>query len=286
MAGEVTRLREPHIRHMSNRTDYILGTDAEELERLNFQHRVWSKDAFALWERAGLGRGQRILDLGCGPGFASFDLATIAGPGGKVVGLDLSTKYIAHARSQARAMGLANVEFVEAPFTDMDFEPRSFDAIYSRWAFAWINNVEEVVRQACTFLKTGGVFLSQEYLQWGTFRIVPERPEVQRIIDACRESWRAMDSEIDIAPSLPPILRRSGFEVSHTASIAQLSAPGQMVWQWPASFLKIYSLKLIDMGLLTPSERKAFLDVWPQVERDRDTMLVAPLMMEILARKT
>ena len=53
---------------MSDRTDYILGTDAEELQRLEFQHRVWTKDAFALWERAGLGRGQRILDLGCGPG--------------------------------------------------------------------------------------------------------------------------------------------------------------------------------------------------------------------------
>ena len=48
---------------MSNQNEYILGTDPEELQRLGFQHRVWSKDAFALWERAGIGQGQRILDL-------------------------------------------------------------------------------------------------------------------------------------------------------------------------------------------------------------------------------
>ena len=273
-------------RPMNDRTDYILGTDAEELERLQFQHRVWSKDAFALWERAGLGRGQRILDLGCGPGFATFDLATIAGPEGQVVGLDLSPKYISYARSQAAARGLGNVEFIEASFNDMDLEPGSFDAIYSRWAFAWINNVEEVARRASAFLKPGGVFLSHEYLRWETFRIVPERAEVRRIIDACRESWRVMDSEIDIGASLPALLRSSGLEVVRVASLSKLSKPGQMVWQWPAAFLKIYSLKLIDMGLLTRAERNAFLDIWPQVEADPDSMLIAPLMMEVVARKT
>lgn len=270
---------------MSGQTDYILGTDTEELERLGFQHRVWSKDAFALWERAGLGQGQRILDLGCGPGFATFDLATIAGPQGRAVGLDRSPGYIAYARSHAKVMGLSHVEFVETAFDDMRFEPESFDAIYSRWTFAWIGNVEETLQRACAFLKPGGVFLSQEYLRWGTFRIVPERPEVLRIIEACRESWRIMDGEIDIAPALPALFRKNGLAVVHTAPILKISKPGQMVWQWPSSFLRIYSLKLIDMGLLTHTERDAFLKVWPEVETDPDSMLIAPLMMEVVGRK-
>jgi ubiquinone/menaquinone biosynthesis C-methylase UbiE len=270
---------------MSNQNEYILGTDPEELQRLGFQHRVWSKDAFALWERAGIGQGQRILDLGCGPGFATFDLADIAGSDGLVIGLDKSAGYIASARSRAQTAGLNNIDFMLADFSDMKFERDSFDAIFCRWAFAWINTVERVVQKACTFLKPGGVFLSHEYLHWGTFRIVPERSEVRRVIDACRESWHVMDSEIDIAAQLPMLFRANGLDVIHTRAISKLSRPGQMVWQWPAEFLKIYSLKLVDMGLLGAAERDAFLKVWPEVEANEDSMLIAPLMMEIIARK-
>lgn len=271
---------------MNDERDYILGTDAEELERLGFQHRVWSKDAFALWEYAGLGQGQRILDLGCGPGFATFDLATIAGPEGEVVGLDLSPGYIAYARSRAQAMNLENIKFTESSFDDMQFEPGSFDVIYTRWAFAWIKNVEEVVQHACTFLKPGGVFLCQEYLQWGTFRLVPDSRAVRKIIEAALESWRIMDSEIDIAPALSALFKRNGLDVVRTMPIAKISTPGQMAWQWLATFLKIYSLKLINMGFLTATEREAFLKVWPEVETHPDSMLIAPLVMEVLGRKT
>ena len=60
---------------MSENQSYILGTDKTELERLGFQHRVWSSDAARLWERGRVQRGMHILDLGAGPGFATFDLA-------------------------------------------------------------------------------------------------------------------------------------------------------------------------------------------------------------------
>lgn len=270
---------------MAETTDYILGTDKEELERLGFQHRVWSKDAFELWELAGLGRGQHILDLGCGPGFATFDLATITGPEGRVTGVDISPGYIAYARQQAVARGVDNVEFIETAFNEMNLKPGSFDVIYGRWVFAWINNVEEVVQRATTLLKPGGVFLSHEYLLWGSFRIVPERPEVRAIIEACRKSWAMMDSEIDIAPALPAMFRKHGLEVFHTEPIAKLSRPGQMTWQWPGTFLRIYSLKLIKMGLLSHGERDAFLQVWPEIEQDPDAMLIAPLMMAVAGKK-
>jgi len=59
-----------------------------------------------------------------------------------------------------------------------------------------------------------------------------------------------------------------------------------MVWQWPSSFLKIYSSKLVDLGLLSAAERDTFLRVWPEVESNEDSILIAPLMMEVVARKT
>ena len=49
---------------------YLLGTDPDEGRRLETQHRLWSPEAHDLWDRAGFGPGDRLLDLGCGPGFA------------------------------------------------------------------------------------------------------------------------------------------------------------------------------------------------------------------------
>lgn len=67
------------VRRMKSE-DYVLGTDAQELARLSFQHEAWVAHAYALWQRAGLRTGMTVLDLGAGPGFTSLDLAQVVGP--------------------------------------------------------------------------------------------------------------------------------------------------------------------------------------------------------------
>ena len=65
-------------------TEYILGTNEDEIDRLHLQHRVWRERMLDCWRRAGIGLGQTVVDVGCGPGFASLDLAAIVGPAGQV----------------------------------------------------------------------------------------------------------------------------------------------------------------------------------------------------------
>ena len=57
--------------------DYVLGAHQAELERLGLQHAVWRPRALDAWRRAGITRGQRVLDIGAGPGYATFDLADV-----------------------------------------------------------------------------------------------------------------------------------------------------------------------------------------------------------------
>ena len=65
--------------------EYVLGTNDAEIARLGLQHRLWYAYAYALWERAGIGPGMTVLDAGCGPGFATQDLAALVGPKGKII---------------------------------------------------------------------------------------------------------------------------------------------------------------------------------------------------------
>src|SRR5687768_9939182 len=73
---------------MLQETEYFLGTRAAELARLGLQHRLWSGSAFDCRERAGIGQGASVLDLGCGPGYTSLDLVALVAPTGRVVAID------------------------------------------------------------------------------------------------------------------------------------------------------------------------------------------------------
>src|SRR5262245_59881024 len=90
---------------MANR-EYVLGTGSDQLTRLGLQNRLWSDAAHAAWKQARIRPGQRVLDVGCGPGYAAFDLAQIVTSTGAVVGLDESESFVAWVREQARTRGL------------------------------------------------------------------------------------------------------------------------------------------------------------------------------------
>jgi ubiquinone/menaquinone biosynthesis C-methylase UbiE len=270
---------------MSENQSYILGTDKTELERLGFQHRVWSSDAARLWERGRVQRGMHILDLGAGPGFATFDLAEIVGPSGQVTAIDISQDYVDYGNAQATLRGYDHVRFYPRSIHHLQLEPEQFDVVYCRWVLSWVNDVDLIITEIAKLLKPGGVFLVQEYAQWGTFRIIPELPEVRTMIEACRESWRVMPSEIDIAPRLPEMFYQNGLKMEHKAMLEKVAAPNELVWQWPGTFLHIYSEKLIEMNLLTKDQQQAFIDAWPSLESNPSGMIITPLMMEFAARK-
>lgn len=77
--------------------------------------------------------GQRVLDIGCGCGGTAFELAAAVGPGGHVLGLDISEPMLALAEQRRRALGLAHVRFSAADATTAEFPGAPFDAVYSRF---------------------------------------------------------------------------------------------------------------------------------------------------------
>ena len=91
---------------------YVLGTGEDELARLGLQHRLWADAAHVAWKKAGIYGGQRVLDVGCGPGYAAFDLAQLVTPRGRVIGIDESPNFIEHLNAQAAARGLTQLRGV------------------------------------------------------------------------------------------------------------------------------------------------------------------------------
>jgi SAM-dependent methyltransferase len=83
-------------------------------------------------ERAQLATGERVLDVGCGCGGSTVELARRVAPGGAVVGVDVSRPMLARARELAEAEGVA-VRFELADAQQQAFVPASTDVVYSRF---------------------------------------------------------------------------------------------------------------------------------------------------------
>ena len=95
---------------MTETGEYILGVERAEIDRLRVQHKVWVRQAYALFERAGFRAGDVLLDLGSGPGFTTFELARVVGPTGHVLAVDRSPRFLGWLGEEASRQGLAHVE--------------------------------------------------------------------------------------------------------------------------------------------------------------------------------
>src|SRR5690349_1662068 len=95
---------------MAREPEYILTTEPAEIERLRLQHHAWIERAYAIFRKGGIGEGDVVLDLGCGPGFTSFELARVVGARGRVIARDESARFLEWLAAERDRLGLANVE--------------------------------------------------------------------------------------------------------------------------------------------------------------------------------
>jgi arsenite methyltransferase len=108
-----------------------------------------------------IAKGMHILDLGCGTGTATLEIASRLEGSGRVVGLDLSEKMLDEAEQKLAELGYTNVEFVLGRASALGYEA-CFDYVLSTNAFHHFGDKEGVFSQVRRALKPGGIFLVQD----------------------------------------------------------------------------------------------------------------------------
>jgi ubiquinone/menaquinone biosynthesis C-methylase UbiE len=264
---------------------YILGTDREELERLRLQHAVWTEAQHELMDRAGLRAGERVLDLGCGPGFTTFELAQRVGPGGKVVASDMSARFLDFLRKESAHLGFGWIETVLGPVEELALPAASLDAAYGRWILCWVADPLVALERVREALKPGGRLLLQEYLNWGTMRAYPTSPACLRMVEAGLANWRDAHIEIDFAARLPELAPKAGFVLEHFRPRARLGGVGSMEWRWIGEFYRVYYPKIVERGLLSEQEYVAWKSDWARREKEGVSWLATPTMADAVLRR-
>lgn len=269
---------------MKEQNAYILGTELQELHRLGYQHQIWSSEARKAWDTAEFSYGQRLLDLGCGPGFCTVEMAYLVGEEGSVLGVDKSQAYIDYLNKLNESYRL-NIETQCTDFDDMELEAGSLDGAYCRWALAWVSDPRAVVEKVADALCSGGVFVAQEYFDWSTFQTEPHMPALDKGIKSILRSFKEQPGDIDVGRRLPQLFADAGLEVISSRPMIKYAQPDEMNWYWPKTFLHIYLPKLVDMGYLNEAEVEDALDAFERLEYMNAVTLFCPSMIEVVAVK-
>ncbi len=263
--------------------DYVLGTHDEEIARLGLQHRVWRPIVLDCWRKAGIASGSKVVDVGAGPGYATLDLAEIAGPTGKVLAVERSRRFIDVARHSCRLRDLAQVTFQESDIMDTAINATDFDAAWCRWVACFVSSPATLMRRIKAALKPGGAAIFHEYSNYATWQVIPRKPAVESFVTEVMASWRAQGGEPNIALHFPDLLREAGFTVLSVQPRVFTVRPRDEMWQWPASFIEINLKRLKEIGRVTPDWTDSVRTEFREAQENPTTWLTTPMVLEIVA---
>ena len=135
-----------------------------------------------------LGGGDRVIDVGCGPGSISIGLAHVAG---HVTGVDLDDVEFTDARAYAAKQGIDNVEFVEGSIHQLDFVDASFDACT---LFAMMETLDDPLAglaEVRRVVKPGGLVGASSIEYGGLILHGPDEPLLRRFYELRLQLWEA-----------------------------------------------------------------------------------------------
>jgi len=169
-------------------------------------------------------RDDRVLDVGCGSGAITKDIASLVGTNGLVVGIDPSEHLIAQA--QQKYAHIPNLSFAVDDVNQ--FLPSElFDIVTSARVLQWLSGPEKVVRNMIPFLKQGGCLTILDY-NHTKVEFSPEIPPSMRELYEAFLNWRAeagMDNAI--ADHLNNIFCDAGLAQVSSADYSEISIRGQ-----------------------------------------------------------
>ena len=148
--------------------------------------------------------GQRVLDLGCGPGAITRGLAERVAPGGTVVGVDLDPAYVAAA--QERWSSIPGLTFEQADGAALPFDDDAFDVAFAHAVLQHVESPEAVVAELRRVVRPGGVVGIADADLDG-FLLHPQTDELRAATALDRRTRRNPDA----GRRLPELLLGAGF---------------------------------------------------------------------------
>jgi SAM-dependent methyltransferase len=187
-------------------SEYTIERGRGVLDRMDLLARAHAPGTLSLLDLLGVPAGARCVDLGCGGGHVTMELARRASAGG-ALGIDLDEELLAVARGDASAQGLRNVTFRAGEVEQ--FSDADFDLAFARMLLSHLRDPAEMVVRMTAAVRPGGLVIVEDVHFAGCFT-EPACPAYDRWVDWFTEVVRRTNGDLDIGPRLPGLLRAAG----------------------------------------------------------------------------
>ena len=234
------------------------GERARELAFRNLEARGTSPDEVAAraayLDLLGIRPGQTVLDVGCGSGVVTRDMARRVSPGGRAVGLDPSAEFLTIARELSREAGLDSVaEFREGSALALPFSDGEFDVAVAATVLVHVPGAAAAVPEMVRVVRPGGRIGIFDFDGDSLIISHPDRALTRRIVAAFSDHG-AVDGWL--VRRLPGLLGRAGLGDVTTRAFLPLERE-------PDGFYGRMAVRAVDVaaqvGAITESEREGWL---------------------------
>jgi SAM-dependent methyltransferase len=241
---------------MTAKTEYVIRGGVAGRERLRILARTLHAGTSALFDRLDVGAGLQCLDVGCGGGDVTLELARRAGPRGRVVGVDIDAAKLDMARQEAAEQGVTNVEFRPIDIRTAE-AGTGFDLVYARFLLTHLPDPAAAIAAFSRALRPGGLLIVEDIDFKGNFAW-PETAAFRRYCELYYAVVRPRGGDPDIGPRLPILLADGGFGQVGMHVVQPMATQGDEKLINPITLENIADAILQD-GLATRQELDALI---------------------------
>jgi ubiquinone/menaquinone biosynthesis C-methylase UbiE len=249
-------------------------------------HRWRSVENSAAYLKPWLRPGARLLDVGCGPGTLTVDMARRVAPG-PVVGVDVSAAVVEEARSHAAGAGVTNVRFEAGDFREVRLEPASFDVVHAHQVLQHLRDPVGALAAMARLARSGGVVATRE-ADYSAMVWAPPDERLDRWREVYLRVSRRNGAEANAGRWLRRWARAAGLvDVAYTTSTWTFVTPADRLW-WGGLWAErttgsSLAEQAVDYGIATAAELAAIAEGWRAWAAQPDGLFIV-LHGEIVAR--
>ncbi len=223
--------------------------------------------------------GLSVLDVGCGPGTITADLAEIVAPG-RVLALEPTEAGLDLARAEAERRGALNIDFAVGDVLALDQADDSFDVVHAHQVLQHVPDPVGALREMARVCRPGGVVAARD-ADYASFGWYPLLPGLDDWLQLYHRVARANGGEPDAGRRLLAWAREAGLsDIRPSASIWCYAAEPDRRWwgeSWAARVLESdLARTALAKGLAEPDELRALSQAWVDWSRSDDGWFTVP----------
>jgi ubiquinone/menaquinone biosynthesis C-methylase UbiE len=233
---------------------YVFENASTELQRLVLQATILRPITERLLRAAQLGRGMRVLDLGCGVGDVSLLAGEMVGPSGSVVGIDRDPEAVATAVERARERGLSQLVFNVATIDEFPVSDR-FDLAIGRYVLVHQPDPAGLIRAAARHVKPNGVIGFHEISLYESYHSLPVVPIWERTATLLDTAFRHGAPSWDAAGRMVEHFMNAGLPCPDLfAEVPIGGGESSPLYQWLAETARSLMPRLLKLGAVNEED--------------------------------